>query len=175
VRAVVGGGDRVQEVADEVILRRQVLGLDLFDEVWEGVYHMAPAPHGRHGSVEAKLMMLLGQRAQEQGLRVSGPCNIGEPNNYRVPDVTFSVADAPELNFHPTAEAVVEIVSPGDESRLKYDFYFRAGLKEVVIVDPQLRTVEWFARGPAGFVPAKGSDVLGVTAEEVRTGLGWVS
>jgi Uma2 family endonuclease len=171
----VGGGARVQEVAEDVILRRQMLGLDLFDEVWDGVYHMAPAPHGRHGGVEFKLAAILGPQAERAGLRGSGPCNIGDPNNYRVPDVTFFVADAPELNFHPTAEVVVEIVSPGDGSRLKYDFYFRAGLKEVVIVDPQPRTVEWFVRGQAGFAPTKGSDVLGVPPDEVRAGLGWVS
>ena len=33
--------------------RRRRLGQDLFDEVWEGVVHMNPAPHSQHGRLEA--------------------------------------------------------------------------------------------------------------------------
>ncbi|MBO0835758.1 MAG: hypothetical protein J2P28_09590 [Actinobacteria bacterium] len=36
--------DPVPAEVEELIERRRALGLDLFDEVWAGTYHMAPAP-----------------------------------------------------------------------------------------------------------------------------------
>jgi Uma2 family endonuclease len=158
---------------ENLLGRRRALGQDLFDEVWEGEYHVVPAPHGRHGQVEYELVAILGARAAQAGLRGSGPCNIGEPENYRVPDQAYFRTDTQPHTFNPTAEIVVEVVSPGDESRMKYDFYFEFGIKEVVIVDPQLRSVEWFTRAPAGFVTAKGSDLLGITADEVHDQISW--
>jgi Uma2 family endonuclease len=68
---------------------------------------------------------------------------------------------------------VVEIVSPGDESRDKFDFYFRAGVKEILIVDPGAGTVEWFDRAGSGFRPADGSALLGISAPELRERIDW--
>jgi hypothetical protein len=49
-----------QPVEFEALLeRRRRLGQDLFDEVWEGVLHMNPAPSGRHGDLESQLHVLL--------------------------------------------------------------------------------------------------------------------
>jgi Uma2 family endonuclease len=165
-------GQRPVEV-ESFLGRRRALGQDLFDEVWEGEYHVVPAPHGRHGQVEYELVSILRPLAARAGLRGSGPCNIGTPEDYRVPDQAYFLADAQPHTFNYTAEIVVEIVSPGDESRNKYEFYFGVGVKEVVIVDPQLQSVEWFARGEAAFVPTKGSDLLAVTADEVRGQISW--
>lgn len=39
-------GPRPQELV-ALIERRQALGLDTYDEVWEGTYHVAPAAHPR--------------------------------------------------------------------------------------------------------------------------------
>jgi Uma2 family endonuclease len=164
-------GERPPEV-EKLIAQRHALGQDLFDEVWEGEYHMAPAAHGRHGRVDAELAATLHSRARHVGLWDSGPCNIGTPDDYRVPDRSF-LADQVTRTFYPTAEVVVEIVSPDDESRNKFDFYFRAGVKEVGIVDPGARTVEWFARGEARFQPADGSVLLGVSAKDLAEEIDW--
>ena len=43
-----------------LIQRRRALGIDTFDEVWEGSYHMAPAAHPAHGYVGTQLAVLLG-------------------------------------------------------------------------------------------------------------------
>jgi hypothetical protein len=71
----------------DFIERRRRLGQDLFDEMWDGVLHMNPAPHGRHTNVQQQLAELLGPLAREVDLlpRI-GPVNIGKPDNYRVPD-----------------------------------------------------------------------------------------
>jgi Uma2 family endonuclease len=124
------------------------LGQDLFDEVWEGEYHLPPAVHGRHGRVDAELAATLHSRARRVGLWDSGPCNTGTPDDYRVPDRSF-LADQVTRRFYPTAEVVVEIVSPDDESRNK------------------------LARGEARFQPADGSVLLGVSAKDLAEEIGW--
>ena len=164
-------GDRPPEV-EQLIARRHALGQDLYDEVWEGEYHMAPAPHGRHGRVDDEVGAILHARARRAGLRGSGPANLGKPDDYRVPDRSY-FADRVTRTFHPTAEVVVEIVSPDDESRNKFDFYFRLGIKEVGIIDPNARTVEWYARGEAGFRPTDGSRLLEVSAAELSAEIDW--
>lgn len=164
-------GERPPEL-EKLIERRRALGQDLFDEVWEGDYHMAPAPHGRHGRVDFDLAAILRPSARRAGLRGSGPCNIGASDDYRVPDLAF-FADPVPRTYYPTAEVVVEIVSPEDESREKFDFYFRVGVQEVGIVDPGARTVEWFDRGAGGFRPADRSSLLDVSAAELAKEIDW--
>src|SRR3954454_581427 len=41
-----------------LIQRRRALGIDTFDEVWEGSYHLAPAAHPAHGYVGTQLAVL---------------------------------------------------------------------------------------------------------------------
>lgn len=152
--------------------RRRALGLDLFDEVWEGAYHVAPSPHRRHGDLDRQIVVLLHSAARAAGLWPSGPANIGEPNDYRVPDGAY-FRDRAFKTFEPTAAIVVEIVSPGDESRIKAPFYFWRGVDELLIVDLEARTVEWFTRGTAGFTPADRSALLGLTSAELHVAIDW--
>jgi Uma2 family endonuclease len=56
----------------------------------------------------------------------------------------------PPATFEPTAGIIVEIVSPGDETYAKLGFYFAHGVREVLIVDPDRATVEWYGRGADG-------------------------
>ena len=133
-------------VVAEWLQRRRELGQDGFDEVWDGEYHVAPMVHRRQGDVDDQLAALLRPRARRRGLWPSSPANIGEPQNYRVPDRVYFRDRALEL-FNPTAAVVVEIVSPGDESYAKLGFYFARGVEEVLIVDPLRRSVEWYGRG----------------------------
>jgi Uma2 family endonuclease len=184
-------GERPPEL-EALIQRRRQLGQDLYDEVWKGEYHLAPAPHGRHGRVDDQLGRVLGPLADRAGLRSSGPCNVGTADDYRVPDRAYFVGDEPRT-FNPSAELVVEIVSPGaamsgasaaappdapapdkaDESREKFEFYFWAKIKEVLIVDPAARTVEWFARDKSSFRPANASGLLGISAAQLSKSIAW--
>lgn len=157
---------------EALIARRRALGQDLFDEVWDGDYHMAPAPSGRHGAVDDEVAGILRPLAKRAGLQGRGPANVGTPNNYRVPDHSY-YADRSSRVFYPSAEIVIEIVSPNDESRLKFDFYFEVGVKEVAIIDPNARTVEWYARGDTGFRQVEGSDLLGISADDLTKQIDW--
>lgn len=164
-------GEPPLEIARWLDERRR-LGHDLFDEVWDGDYHVAPSPHGRHGDVEDQVAALLRERARSVGLWPSGPANIGELGNFRVPDRSY-FAERRHLNFHPTAALVVEIVSPRDESYLKLDFYFARGVVEVLIVNPETHAAEWFVRAEQEFVPAEASDLLSLSGAELTAAIDW--
>lgn len=152
--------------------RRRSLGQDRFDEMWEGTYHVVPGPDGQHADIDYQLMQRLGPRAGAAGLRGRTALNVGKADNYRVPDHVY-VRGADWAVYHPSAAIVVEVVSPGDESRNKLDFYFRQGVEEILIVDPRSRTVEWFQRGEESFEPATGSALLGVSSDELVLELDW--
>lgn len=159
-------------MVEDWLEQRRRLGQDRSDEVWEGEYHVVPGPDGAHGRIDFQLPQLLGPRVRAAGLYGSGELNIGEPSDYRVPDAAYLRSARPAL-YNSTAAVVVEIISPGDESRRKFEFYFRSGVEELLIVDPRARTVEWFARGEGGFQPVPGSNVLGVSANELAAELDW--
>lgn len=128
----------------ELIERRRRLGQDLFDEVWDGVLHMNPGPAGAHGKVGQELAAILGPLAKRAGLTSVIQFNVGDgPDDFRVPDIGLHRAWE-DRAFYPTAALVIEIVSPGDESYEKFDFYAAHGVDEVVIVDPPERKVHWF-------------------------------
>ena len=157
---------------EEWLARRRALGQDRFDEVWEGEYHVAPGPSDRHGDVDFQLVSLLGPLARAAGLHGRTAGNVGRPGDFRVPDQLY-VRDRRGGMWHDTAVIVVEVVSQGDESRLKFDFYHRAGIEEILIVDPERRTVEWFGRGPEAFEPSAGSALLGMASAELEGAIDW--
>jgi len=152
--------------------RRRALGLDRFDEMWEGEYHVAPEAHGRHGDVDNQLAGLLRPRAGAAGLWGSGPLNLGSPDDYRVPDQAYLRRRATEV-WNPSAAVVVEILSPGDESYAKLGFYHQLGVEEVLIVDPLRRAVEWYRRTGKSFERAGASDLLSVTEAALAAEIDW--
>lgn len=164
-------GEPPPVVADWLQHRRE-LGQDGFDEVWDGEYHVAPMAHRRQGDVDAQLAMLLWPRARHRGLWPSSPANIGEPQDYRVPDRIYFRDRALEL-FNPTAAIAVEIVSPGDESYAKFGFYFARGVEEMLIVDPLRRSVEWYGRGAEGFERTGRSELLDLTETTLAAEIDW--
>ena len=156
--------------------RRRELGQDRRDEVWEGEYHVAPAPRPRHLELEMQLAALLRPLAPSAGLVQIGGANVGDAEDYRIPDQTYVRSFVDDL-YLPTAALVIEVISPGDESRRKMPFYADHEVDEVVLVDPQRRTVEWYAldrdgRGRA-YRPVDRGELLDVTAADLTGRLDW--
>src|SRR5664280_2629522 len=102
--------------------RRRELGQDRCDEVWEGDYHVVPGPSAEHAFVDSQLAHLLWPRAEQAGLSVTTAFNLGEPDDYRVPDGGVH-RNRPSGVFVATTAMVVEVVSPGDETLAKLTFY----------------------------------------------------
>jgi Uma2 family endonuclease len=172
VRTVVLG-PRPQEL-EALIERRRATGADLYDEVWDGDYVMAPAPRPDHGIVDDELAAILRPLARAAGLIGSGPLNLGERNDYRVPDRGLH-RRVPTTTFVPTAALVVEIVSPGDETWRKLDFYAAHGVDELVIADPDTRRLTWLGRTADGYVEVERSALLGIDVAEVTAKIAWPS
>jgi Uma2 family endonuclease len=159
-------------VVEDWLERRRALGQDRFDEVWEGEYHVAPAPGRRHARIDDQLGWVLRPLAARAGLVGATTCNIGSPTDYRVPDRAY-FRGGEDLVWNPTAAIVVEVLSPDDESRGKLGFYHQHGVEEVLIVDPDARSVEWLARGLDGFEAADRSTMLDISAADLADAIDW--
>lgn len=165
-------GPRPPEL-EALIARRQKLGLDKLDEVWEGDYHMnAAAPSGPHAWMDQQLAVLLEPLARPVGLYGSGIFNLGDPDNFRVPDRGLH-RSPPIQTWFPTAAMVVEIESPGDETWKKFDFYAAHAVDEILVVSPERRSVEWFALDHPGWSPRDRSELLGPASAALPDQLEW--
>ena len=154
--------------------RRRELGQDLLDEVWEGVHHMNPAPHRRHAHIAQQLAVILDEPARRAGLvPMISIFNLGEPDDYRVPDGGL-FEPGPDEVYARTAELVVEIVSPDDKTWEKLGFYAAHRVGELLIVDPQERAVQWLALGPSGeYGPVEISAVIPLGPDELAERIDW--
>jgi Uma2 family endonuclease len=153
--------------------RRKALGQDTYDEVWEGTYHMSPAARSMHGYLDDQLARLLGPYADRAGLVGTGPFNLGEPDDYRVPDRGYHRNFDPRLAYLQTAVVVVEIVSPGDETFEKLPFYAAHGVEEVIVVEPEESRVQVLVLRGGSYEKSDASAVLGVGAAEVAQAISW--
>lgn len=157
----------------ELMERRRRSGLDRFDEIWEGVYHMVPAPSYAHGSIDVQLMRIIGPAADAAGLEPTSQCNIGEgEHDFRVPDGALHRPGASGV-WHPTAAMVIEVVSPHDESFEKLPFYAAHGVDEMLIVDPQQRSVSWFALRDGEYRPVERSGLIELGRDELAEQIRW--
>ena len=158
---------------EQLIERRRHSGLDRLDEVWEGVLHMVPAPSHAHGDLESQLHTILRPLARAAGLTMIGQSNVGEgEHDFRVPDGAIHRPGA-SGTWHPTAALVVEIVSPGDESWEKLPFYAAHMVDEVLIVDPQERSVSWLALDGERYSPTERSGLVDFGASGLAHLIDW--
>lgn len=144
------------EVSPAILAWRKRTGAERWDEMWEGVLHMAPSPNRHHQDLEWALETYLRRRwARPRGARVYHQINVcppgGWPNNYRIPDLVLLTPACFAIDrneyFAGAPDVVVEIRSPGDESYEKLGFYAALGVLEVRIIprdskEPELYTLQ---------------------------------
>lgn len=164
-------GPRPPEL-EAVLERRRALGQDLYDEVWEGEYHLPPAPSHRHAVLDDEIAAVLRPLARRAGLVGSGPFNLGQPGDFRVPDRGLHRSRSAEV-WVATAAAVVEILSPDDETFEKLPFYARHRVDEVLVVDPASRTVRCWRLAGGSYEEAGESDLLGVDTADLAGAIDW--
>lgn len=167
-----------------LLAERKRLDLDRFDEVWDGVLHLNPAPNVRHGRLARTLLLGLAPAADAAGLEVLMEMNliaVGEPgwNDYRVPDlmVIGPAVDAGRGVQGPP-ELAIEIRSPGDDSYRKLPFYEEIGAGEVVIVDRDTAAVRHWCNGPDGLTevaPIDGVHHLRCLLADLATEGDWIT
>lgn len=162
-------GPRPPEL-EQFLERRRLSGADRFDEVWEGRYVVAPDPHSAHGAVQGELAALLKPVAQRLGLRTALTFNLGRPGDFRIPDA--GLIPGPHGVWHDTALLVVEVLSPDDATFEKLDFYTAHGVRELLVVDVEERSIRCFALQD-GQAERDHSEVLAMTTAQLVAGIDW--
>lgn len=164
-------GERPVEL-ERWIAHRRATGADTHDEIWEGAYHMSPAPNDRHSLLAGELAGLLYPHAKRRQLYGGTEFNLGGPADYRVPDYGIRRGRTSQT-YLDTAALVVEVVSPGDESWDKLPFYAAHHVDEVIIADPTDRTLVWMALVDGAYHPVDHSDLLAVDVADIVDTIDW--
>jgi Uma2 family endonuclease len=155
------------------LAERHRSGADRFDELWEGVLHVAPAPTGAHDDLLSQVMFLLTPPARAAGLVPgSGGFNLGDPNDYRIPDGGIRRERSSALYFD-TAALVIEVLSPNDETDAKLPFYAAHAVDEVLIIDPIGRTVRWLGLEDGRYTEVAESSLFPLGPQSLAEGLEW--
>ena len=161
-----------EPVVEAWLEQRRVLGQDGRDEVWDGVYHVAPHEHGRNGAVVMELVVVLREAALAAGLRAGGSFNLGSKDDFRVPDLGFH-RGSPDHLYFATAALLVEVLSPDDETYAKFGFYAAHGVEELWVVDPLERTVRMWTLVDGAYDEVDASPLLGLTTGGVVAAVDW--
>jgi Uma2 family endonuclease len=158
---------------EALLERRRRLGQDRFDEVWNGVRHMNPAPSYEHQRISQQLAEALGPLARAAGLEpVIGGVNIGSENDYRIPDGGLYRPGAGGT-WLPTAALVLEILSPDDETYAKLPFYAACQVDEVLIVHPPEREVKWLGLAGGAYQSLAKSGLIDLGPDELARRIDW--
>jgi Uma2 family endonuclease len=133
------------ELENQLKRDRARCGADRYDEVWDGVYVMAPLANNEHQYLALNLAVAIsaGFRIPDEAVVFAG-CNVSDQGddwtqNYRCPDVAAFLrgnsAQDRETHWFGGPDFAIEIVSPHDRSRDKLNFYFKVGVRELLLVD----------------------------------------
>jgi len=155
-----------------LIERRRSLGLDGYDEVWNGVYVMAPFAHSSHGLIKSRLVYALEPRARRAGLLSGDSFNLGEPSDFRVPDAGYH-RGVPGTLYVPTAALVLEVLSPDDETFAKFDFYAEHDVEELIVADPETQSIRCWQLTDGSYVEQPASALLDVEMAALVAEVDW--
>jgi Uma2 family endonuclease len=144
----------IVHLRDEELADRRSKGLDRWDEMWEGVLHVTPAPSLEHQRIVDELVEFLRPRLRQtgRGRLVSGINVFREAtgaSDYRIPDLTFVAAGREQILREDGIrgggpDAVIEIRSPEDETYDKLPFYAALGVGEVIVCHRDTKAPEVF-------------------------------
>ena len=133
------------KLEEKLIAQRQATGADKFDEVWDGVYVMAPLANDEHQYLVKELTAILTIVIDWPKLGQTRPgVNISDrkddwTNNYRCPDVAVFLNDTKAENcgafWFGGPDLGIEIASPGDQIVEKLPFHAKVGTRELLLID----------------------------------------
>jgi Uma2 family endonuclease len=143
-----------QQLAQSLIAERKRLGQDRNDEVWDGVYRMAPAPNTLHSRIISHLSAFFQSQIDAKGIgQVLIGVNVsdrvkGWDRNYRIPDLSVMLNGGRAVD-HDTfwlggPDFLVEVCSPDENPGEKHEFYEAIGVRELFIVNRDPWRLELF-------------------------------
>lgn len=133
----------MSSVPPEILEWRKRTGADRWDEMWNGVLHIMPAPSNEHQNLEgAPESYLRSHWVKRTKAKVFHNANLapigGWPDDYRIPDLLLITSEKFSLNrkdyFEGAVNGVVEIHSPNDETYDKLSFYEDLGVSEAWVI-----------------------------------------
>jgi len=131
------------EFEAQAIAQRRASGLDRYDEVWDGVYVMAPLANNEHQFLAFELAHILRIVCGGSATILAG-CNVSDrevdwTSNYRCPDVALYFPTNPakdmETHWFGGPDFGSEVSSPKDRTWDKLDFYAAVNTRELLIID----------------------------------------
>jgi Uma2 family endonuclease len=128
-----------------LIRERRAIGADRFDEVWNGIYVMAPSANNEHFDFASELQFIIRSALPiHTKVRLHQGPNVTDRHekwtkNYRSPDLAVFLegTSARDMGryWYGGPDFAVEIISPNDRSRKKFAFYAKVGVRELLLVD----------------------------------------
>jgi Uma2 family endonuclease len=140
---------------ERLIAERKANGLDRYDEVWDGVYVMAPWPNDEHQRIAGFLQTIIGTLFQLTKLGEMRPgINLSDrpdnwTTNFRVPDVVVFLKSGSGVChgafWTGGPDFAVEVVSEGEDPEAKFEFYARLATRELLLIHRDPWRLELYA------------------------------
>ena len=137
-----------------LLRRRKRWGADHHDEVWNEVYLMSPDPNDEHQRIVTDFSYILKCVLTPDGnADVRSGANVTDREtdwrkNYRVPDVLVRFHDGlsqiRDTHWFGGPDFLIEVVSRGDRSRKKLEFYAGISVREMMVIDRYPWAVELY-------------------------------
>jgi Uma2 family endonuclease len=132
-------------VRKSILRERKETRADRRDEIWDGTYIVLPLADDEHQELQGSLLFALQISVGFTGLGlVRMRVNISDQaekwrKNVRGPDVAVFLNGTTAVNkkthWFGGPDFAVEVISPYDKSREKFEFYAKVGVKELLLVD----------------------------------------
>ena len=152
----------ILNVPDHELVERHRRGADRFDEMWDGVLHMAPAPAYEQQRIVSAVLVFLAPLCERRGqgvlaLGINVFNEMSPAPDYRIPDFTFVASGREGLLARDGVrgggpDAVIEVRSPDDETYDKLPFFARLGVREVIVIDRDTKQPEIFRLAGSQYV-----------------------
>jgi Uma2 family endonuclease len=143
-----------REQLKALIRERQSTGADRFDEVWNGVYVMAPSADNEHFDLSSEWNFIIKSVLPDRNAaRVHSGPNISDrttrwTKNYRCPDIAVFFPNNPARDmgtfWFGGPDFAIEVISPEDRSRKKLGFYAKVGVRELLLIDRKPWSLELY-------------------------------
>jgi Uma2 family endonuclease len=141
-------------LAERIIAERAACGGDRFDEVWEGTYMMSPLADNEHQNIQFELAAAINTAINTKAeFKICCGANVSDRKrdwklNYRCPDVVVLSPNTKAKDcgayWYGGPDFCVEITSPHDRSRDKFEFYAKVGVRELLLIDRRKWTLELY-------------------------------
>ena len=146
----------------ELIEKRKAIGADRYDEVWDGVYVMSPLANNEHQDFVTELAAVFRIAVDWKGLgKTLAGANVsdrrdGWKQNYRVPDVLVFLSDCQAIDcgthWFGGPDLAIEVVSEGDQSLEKLDFYAKVNTGMVLVIDRNPMQLTLYRKNESGML-----------------------